>query len=69
MPVRWQETHLIVLESIIISPPYTTDTCRLDSSAEQTTATGKAKLDRVKKVLEGERMKILNAMPELNKGG
>ena len=68
MAVRWQDTHLIVLESVLIMAPYDSASCKLDPS-EMNSASGKAKLERVKKVLDGERQKIFVAMPELRQGG
>ena len=68
MPVRWSDTSLVVLESILIVAPYDSGSCKMDAS-EANSATGKAKLERVKKVLQGEREKIFQAMPELKQGG
>ncbi|RPB10385.1 hypothetical protein P167DRAFT_252154 [Morchella conica CCBAS932] len=52
MPCRWHEKQIIVSENVIIDEPYTLD--RVKSS-------DKNALNRVKKVLDGERKKIETA--------
>ena len=68
MPVRWSDTSLVVLESILIVAPYDAGSCKIGAD-EANSATGRAKLERVQKVLGGEREKIFQAMPELKQGG
>ncbi|KAJ2630828.1 hypothetical protein H4R22_002394 [Coemansia sp. RSA 1290] len=47
LPCRWDKKRIIVLDEIVIDPPYTVDCCRELSSASFS-------LSRVKKVLQGE---------------
>ncbi|KAJ2455717.1 hypothetical protein EV183_000564 [Coemansia sp. RSA 2336] len=47
LPCRWDQKRIVVLDEIVIDPPYTVDCCRELSSASFS-------LSRVKKVLQGE---------------
>ncbi|KAI9701815.1 MAG: hypothetical protein M1836_001159 [Candelina mexicana] len=47
----WHETSIVVLDSVIIAPPYRVEDCKAPSNQQ-------AALNRVKKVLEIERKKI-----------
>jgi len=52
MPCRWHEKNIIVLDQVIITEPYSLENCR---SKDQNA------MNRVKKVLEGERRKLESA--------
>lgn len=54
MPTRWQHTTIIVLDDCQVAPPY-----------QIATGPNGPKLDRVKKVLDGERERIRREKPEL----
>ncbi|KAJ2848706.1 hypothetical protein IWW36_003130 [Coemansia brasiliensis] len=47
LPCRWDKKRIVVLDEIVIDPPYTVESCRELSSASFS-------LSRVKKVLQGE---------------
>ncbi|KAL7266075.1 hypothetical protein RUND412_011393 [Rhizina undulata] len=49
MPCRWHDKQIIVLDHVVIAEPYTLDSCRSKDLHA---------LNRVKKVLEGERKKL-----------
>lgn len=51
MPVRWHNQEMIVHEAVIIAPPYRVDDCKGPKDKQET-------LNRVRKVLEGERRKL-----------
>ncbi|KAJ8103867.1 anticodon-binding domain-containing protein [Lipomyces tetrasporus] len=50
LPVRWLDKSILVLEEVKVDPPYTAEAC----SAK----TGSPALDRVKKVVDGERRRL-----------
>jgi hypothetical protein len=51
MPVRWKQTSILVMDDVLIEPPYTSESCKLVSKAENT-------LIRVKKVVQGTRKRL-----------
>ncbi|KAK5119453.1 hypothetical protein LTR85_007553 [Meristemomyces frigidus] len=51
MPIRWHNQEMIVHEAIIIAPPYRSEDCKGAKEKQEV-------LNRVKKVLEGERRKL-----------
>jgi hypothetical protein len=51
MEVHWHEQSIVVAQSAIISPPYGVEDCKGPSSKQEV-------INRVKKILEGERRKI-----------
>lgn len=51
MPVRWHNQEIIVHETVIISAPYRVEDCKGKSDRPDV-------VNRVKKVLEGERRKL-----------
>lgn len=51
MPVRWHNKQMIVHDAIIIAPPYRVEDCKGSKDKVEV-------LNRVKKVLEGERRKL-----------
>ncbi|KAG0271465.1 hypothetical protein BGZ95_000717 [Linnemannia exigua] len=53
LPCRWHDLQIIVMDEVIISPPYETENCKANASSSYVLA-------RVKKVLEGERMRMAN---------
>ncbi|SCV68897.1 BQ2448_1018 [Microbotryum intermedium] len=50
MPVRWYGAQIIVMDQVIISPPYTVDQVKGEKGAHEG-------VERVKKVLQGERQR------------
>ncbi|KAI8390866.1 anticodon-binding domain-containing protein [Radiomyces spectabilis] len=54
LPCRWSNDTIIVLDEVLISPPYEVENCKANASAA-------ASLARVKKVLEGERRRLASA--------
>ncbi|KAI8063403.1 anticodon-binding domain-containing protein [Gilbertella persicaria] len=52
LPCRWSKDTIVVMDEILISPPYGVEDCKAN-------ATSAALLARVKKVLEGERKRLL----------
>ncbi|KAF2157897.1 hypothetical protein K461DRAFT_317920 [Myriangium duriaei CBS 260.36] len=61
---RWHDTDIIVDDAVIISAPYTADSCRAPKGKEQSLA-------HIRRVVEGERKKIASrgASPMPRKGG
>ncbi|KAF9422279.1 hypothetical protein BGZ94_008633 [Podila epigama] len=53
LPCRWAKDSIVVMDEVIIAPPYEPESCKANSSAASTLA-------RVKKVLEGERNRLAN---------
>ncbi|KAI9800164.1 MAG: hypothetical protein M1833_003491 [Piccolia ochrophora] len=53
LPVRWHDTSIVVLDAVMIAPPYTVEDCR--AAAKDSGA-----LQRVKKVLDIERKKVVD---------
>jgi len=51
LPIRWHNQEMIVHDAIIISPPYQPENCKGAKDKQEV-------LNRVKKVLEGERKKL-----------
>ena len=51
LPTRWHDTSIVVNDAVIISKPYTVDSCAAPKDQQNA-------LNRVKKVLEHERKKI-----------
>ncbi|KAI8886059.1 hypothetical protein K501DRAFT_214514 [Backusella circina FSU 941] len=51
LPCRWAKDTIVVMDEILIVPPYRVEDCKANS-------TSSASLARVKKVLEGERRKL-----------
>ncbi|KAI9318968.1 anticodon-binding domain-containing protein [Dichotomocladium elegans] len=51
LPCRWSNDTIVVLDEVIIVPPYHVDSCKANASSA-------ASLARVKKVLEGERRRL-----------
>jgi len=50
-PIRWHNQEMIVHEAVIISPPYRIEDCKCPKDKQEV-------LNRVKKVLDGERRKL-----------
>ncbi|KAG0366288.1 hypothetical protein BGZ54_005568 [Gamsiella multidivaricata] len=53
LPCRWAKDSIVVMDEVIIAPPYEPENCKANASSSYTLA-------RVKKVLEGERMRLAN---------
>ncbi len=51
MPIRWHNQEMIAHDAIIISPPYRGEDCKGSQDKQEV-------LNRVKRVLEGERKKL-----------
>ena len=51
MPIRWHNQEMIVYDAVIIPPPYRPEDCKAAKDRQEV-------LNRVRKVLEGERKKI-----------
>ncbi|KAI9348368.1 anticodon-binding domain-containing protein [Pilaira anomala] len=51
LPCRWSKDTIVVMDEVLITPPYSAENCRANSSSA-------ASLARVKKVLEGERKRL-----------
>lgn len=51
MPIRWHNQEMIVYDAVIIPPPYRPEDCKAAKDKQEV-------LNRVRKVLEGERKKI-----------
>ncbi|KAL1924026.1 uncharacterized protein VTP21DRAFT_7061 [Calcarisporiella thermophila] len=51
LPCRWHKDTIIVLDEVVIRPPYTAESCLANAPAAGTLA-------RVQKVLEGERQRM-----------
>jgi hypothetical protein len=51
IPIRWHNAEMIVHDAVIITPPYRPEDCKGSRDKQET-------LNRVKKVLEGERLKL-----------
>ncbi|KAI9287041.1 anticodon-binding domain-containing protein [Umbelopsis sp. AD052] len=51
LPCRWAKDSIVVMDEVIISPPYNEENCRANPSST-------ASLARVKKVLEGEKKRL-----------
>ncbi|KAG0286731.1 hypothetical protein BGZ97_007329 [Linnemannia gamsii] len=53
LPCRWYKDQIVVMDEVMISSPYEPENCKANASASYTLA-------RVKKVLEGERLRMAN---------
>ncbi|KAG9323745.1 hypothetical protein KVV02_007740, partial [Mortierella alpina] len=53
LPCRWAKESIVVMDEVIIAPPYEPENCKANASSSYTLA-------RVKKVLEGERSRMAN---------
>ncbi|KAG0199982.1 hypothetical protein BGX28_006830 [Mortierella sp. GBA30] len=53
LPCRWAKDSIVVMDEVIIAPPYEPENCKANASSSYTLA-------RVKKVLEGERSRMAN---------
>ncbi|KAI9824875.1 MAG: hypothetical protein M1832_001480 [Thelocarpon impressellum] len=62
LPVRWHEQSIIVLDVVMIAPPYTVETC-------QAAAKDAHPLQRVRKVLEMEKKKLADRSRPAGGGG
>ncbi|KAI8092496.1 anticodon-binding domain-containing protein [Halteromyces radiatus] len=51
LPCRWSNDTIVVMDEVIITPPYGIENCKANASSA-------ASLARVKKVLEGERRRL-----------
>ncbi|KAG2182319.1 hypothetical protein INT43_007249 [Umbelopsis isabellina] len=51
LPCRWAKDTIVVMDEIIITPPYNEENCKANASSA-------APLARVKKVLEGEKRRL-----------
>ncbi|RKP19926.1 hypothetical protein ROZALSC1DRAFT_28532 [Rozella allomycis CSF55] len=49
LPCRWDNKSIVVMDEVIVSPPYNTSSCK---------SSNEAALDRVKRVLGGERKRM-----------
>jgi len=56
LPVRWHEQSFVVMDEVIISPPYTAADVKGAKGASE-------RVERVKKVLEGERQRLQRQGP------
>ncbi|KAF7726456.1 hypothetical protein EC973_008691 [Apophysomyces ossiformis] len=54
LPCRWSNETIVVLDEVLIPPPYEVESCKANASSS-------ASLARVRKVLEGERRRLANA--------
>ncbi|KAG0163760.1 hypothetical protein DFQ28_011205 [Apophysomyces sp. BC1034] len=54
LPCRWSNETIVVLDEVLIPPPYDVEGCKANASSS-------ASLARVRKVLEGERRRLANA--------
>eukprot|EP00877_Chromochloris_zofingiensis_P008534 jgi/Chrzof1/3934/Cz13g14020.t1 len=52
MPCKWQDKTIVVMEAVLVPPPYTVDKCAAKDAEH------KGALDRVKKVLKAERQRL-----------
>ncbi|KAI8328661.1 anticodon-binding domain-containing protein, partial [Blakeslea trispora] len=52
LPCRWSKDAIVVMDEILIAPPYGVEDCKANANSA-------ALLARVKKVLEGERKRLL----------
>jgi len=55
LPCRWHKESIIVLDEVIINPPYDIDNCKTSKTVGSTEL-----LARVRKVLEGEKRRLAN---------
>ncbi|GAB5591595.1 hypothetical protein Unana1_06495 [Umbelopsis nana] len=55
LPCRWAKDSIVVLDEVIIAPPYEVENCKANASSV-------ASLTRVKKVLEGEKRRLGNSL-------
>ncbi|KAF2858831.1 hypothetical protein K470DRAFT_220367 [Piedraia hortae CBS 480.64] len=62
MPIKWQNQNMVVHEVVVISPPYRPEDCRGPKEKQEA-------INRVKKVLEGERRKLKEREKGELKGG
>ncbi|KAG0313054.1 hypothetical protein BGZ99_009101 [Dissophora globulifera] len=53
LPCRWAKDSIVVMDEVLIAPPYEPENCKASASSSYTLA-------RVKKVLEHERMRLAN---------
>ncbi|GJJ77269.1 protein LSM12 [Entomortierella parvispora] len=53
LPCRWAKDSIVVMDEVIIAPPYEPENCKANASSSYTLA-------RVRKVLEGERSRLAN---------
>jgi len=56
LPVRWAKQQIVVLEEVLVDPPYTRDSVKSNNPT---------RMDRVIKVLSGETEKLKNTRPDL----
>lgn len=62
MPVRWHNQEIIVSENVIISSPYRPEDCKAGKNHQDA-------LGRVKRMLEGEKKKVLQEKERVGGGG
>lgn len=62
MPIRWHGTSMVVHEAVIISPPYRPEDCKAPQEKQEV-------LNRVRRVLEGERKKLREKEEKEKKAG
>lgn len=62
IPVRWHNQEIIVLEHVIIVPPYRAEDCKAGKDKQDS-------LGRVRKILDGERRKLKEKEERARKGG
>ncbi|CAO3682665.1 unnamed protein product [Umbelopsis vinacea] len=55
LPCRWAKDSIVVMDEVIITPPYNEENCKANASSV-------ASLARVKKVLEGEKRRLGNPL-------
>ncbi|KAG0223127.1 hypothetical protein BGW41_005702 [Actinomortierella wolfii] len=53
LPCRWAKDSIVVMDEVIIAPPYDAENCRANASSSNSLA-------RVRKVLEGVKMRLAN---------
>ena len=61
-PIRWHNQDMVVYDAVIIQPPYQPEDCKAPKEKQEA-------LNRVRKVLEGERKKIRDREEKEKKAG
>ncbi|RIB13474.1 anticodon-binding domain-containing protein [Gigaspora rosea] len=61
LPCRWHKESIIVLDEVIINPPYDINNCKTSKTVSSTEL-----LARVQKVLEGEKRRLANGRRDAN---
>lgn len=61
MPIRWHNDQMIVADAVIIQSPYTAQDCSAPAAKQDM-------LNRVRKILDGERRKLKEQEEQARKG-